>query len=347
MGKLYERDGKWWLDFVDATGKRVRRAGAKDKSVANKMLTDAQSAAEQIKAGVLHADPREARKPLLTHVTQYISDMRRRGRDEMYTYNVRKHIENAAKAQKWGNLTMCTQRSVSGYLRQLHADGLHPKTVNAHRADLSAFFAWCVNQGVLEFNPCLQVPKSTVKGDKTRRALSVEEIKRLLDASPEPRRTVYRFLAFTGLRRSEAAALTWNLMHLEAANAHVELPPSLTKSGRAESVPLVPEVVEALQRHRGEQEDGDPVFDRIPSMELFRADLKAAGIEQVDGRGRKVVLHSLRHSLATMLVMSSVPMAVAQRIMRHRDIKLTAEVYTDEGLLPLSAAMHALPRLTA
>jgi hypothetical protein len=41
-----------------------------------------------------------------------------------------------------------------------------------------------------------------------------------------------------------------------------------------------------------------------------------------------------------MLMMS---MAVAQRIMRHRDIKLTAEVYTDEGLLPLSAAMHALP----
>jgi hypothetical protein len=31
--------------------------------------------------------------------------------------------------------------------------------------------------------------------------------------------------------------------------------------------------------------------------------------------------------------------------MRHRDIKLTAEVYTDEGLLPLSAAMASLPSL--
>jgi hypothetical protein len=39
--------------------------------------------------------------------------------------------------------------------------------------------------------------------------------------------------------------------------------------------------------------------------------------------------------------------AIAQRIMRHRDIKLTAEAYLDEGLLPLSAAMAALPRFSA
>jgi|GEM_PF-3605941 len=35
-----------------------------------------------------------------------------------------------------------------------------------------------------------------------------------------------------------------------------------------------------------------------------------------------------------MLVMSSVPTAVAQRIMRHRDIQLTAVVDTDEGCCP-------------
>jgi hypothetical protein len=33
--------------------------------------------------------------------------------------------------------------------------------------------------------------------------------------------------------------------------------------------------------------------------------------------------------------------------MRHRDIRLTAEVYQDEALLPLSAAMLALPSLSS
>ncbi|HYE02011.1 MAG TPA: tyrosine-type recombinase/integrase [Phycisphaerales bacterium] len=78
-------------------------------------------------------------------------------------------------------------------------------------------------------------------------------------------------------------------------------------------------------------------------MWLFRVDLDRASIKQSDQRGRKVVLHSLRHSLGTMLAASSVLMAVAQRIMRHRDIRLTAEVYTDEGPLPLAAAVRSLP----
>ena len=43
-----------------------------------------------------------------------------------------------------------------------------------------------------------------VKGDKTRRALSVAEIRALLAAAPDDRRVVYLFLVYTGLRRSEA-----------------------------------------------------------------------------------------------------------------------------------------------
>jgi len=112
-------------------------------------------------------------------------------------------------------------------------------------------------------------------------------------------------------------------------------------------VPLVPELAAALREHRGSAKPGDLVFEEIPSMPDFRDDLADAGIEEVDSRGRRVVLHSLRHSLATMLAASGVPMPVAQRIMRHRDIKLTAEVYTDEGLLPLHAAMAALPSLNS
>jgi integrase len=345
MGKLYQRDGKWWLDFVDQNGKRIRRKGAKDRSVATRLLADAESAVERMNAGILHADPKEARKPLLSQVGQYVLELRRLGRDRMYVYTVRKHLENAAKAQKWTCLANCTTKSVSAYLQRLQANELTPKTINAHHADLSAFFGWCVRTGLLEGNPCAQVPKVADKRDKTRRALSVGEIKRLLEAAPDDRRTVYLFLVYTGLRRSEAADLRRGHLHLDVANPYVELPASLTKSGKPESVPLVPEVVGALRERLGDADDADPVFDRIPSMPQFRADLAAAGIEERDARGRKVVLHSLRHSLATMLVTSSVPMAVAQRIMRHRDIKLTAEVYTDEGLLPLAAGMNALPHL--
>ena len=80
-------------------------------------------------------------------------------------------------------------------------------------------------------------------------------------------------------------------------------------------------------------------------MDTFRDDLATAKIDEKDERGRVVVLHSLRHSLATMLAASKMPPALAMRIMRHRDIKLTMQAYTDEALLPLAAAMADLPSL--
>jgi hypothetical protein len=70
------------------------------------------------------------------------------------------------------------------------------------------------------------------------------------------------------------------------------------------------------------------------------------GRAEADERGRKVVLHSLRDSLATMLAQSGVPPAVAMGIMRHRNTRLTLEAYTDEGLLPVAAAISALPSVT-
>jgi len=56
-------------------------------------------------------------------------------------------------------------------------------------------------------------------------------------------------------------------------------------------------------------------------MTDFRLELAAAKIDEVDGRGRKVVLHSLR----------------------HRNIKSIAETHADEALLPMGAAMSELP----
>jgi integrase len=346
MAKIYQRDGKYGIDYRDHRGRRIRKLVATDKGVAQRLLSDALSAIEKMRAGILLADPREAKRPYQEHVVAYLSDLRRRGRDEMYRYNVQKHLENAAFQQDWATLKDCTPRSVSSYLRKLSEEGRSAKTVNAHRADLSAFFRWCVREGSLDADPCERVAKSAVSRDKKRRALSVGECKALLQAAPEDRRLVYLVLLYTGLRRSEAAALNWGHVHLDLANAYLELPASITKSGKPESVPLVPEAAAGLREHRDGAEDRDTVFGSIPTMDEFREDLAAAGIAEQDERGRTVVLHSLRHSLATMLAQSKVPPAVAQRIMRHSDIRLTLQWYTDEGLLPTAAAMTMLPRLT-
>ena len=346
MAQLYKRGLRWGIDYVDERGKRVRRVVASDKSVAQKMLSDAVRTVERLRAGVLLADPRESRRELSEQLDHYIEDLARRGRDQMYRYTIRRRIELAATALGWSCLRDCKPDQIRSYLGTLNRQGKTPKTVNGHLADLSAFFAWCVRSSRLESNPCHAIAKSDDKRPKTRRALSVAECRALIAAAPPDRTAVYEFLILTGLRRAEAAQICWMDLRLDCVNPFMELPATITKSGQPESIPLVPALAETLLRRRGKADASELVFDAIPSMKLFREDLAAAKIEEVDQRGRRVVLHSLRHSLATMLAASSVPMAVAQRIMRHRDIRLTAQTYTDEALLPLAAAMASLPSLS-
>ena len=56
--------------------------------------------------------------------------------------------------------------------------------------------------------------------------------------------------------------------------------------------------------------------------------LDKAGIDRVDGRGRVIDVHSLRHSFATRLARAEVGLLHAQRLMGHADPRMTAMIYT-------------------
>ena len=74
-------------------------------------------------------------------------------------------------------------------------------------------------------------------------------------------------------------------------------------------------------------------------------DLKTAGISKVDADGFIVHVHSLRHSFGTHLSKAGVTPRVAQAAMRHSNISLTMNTYTDARLLDTSAAVELLPSL--
>jgi hypothetical protein len=81
----------------------------------------------------------------------------------------------------------------------------------------------------------------------------------------------------------------------------------------------------------------------MPDMDCFRADLKAAGIQYVNDTGEYADFHSLRKTFATELAKAGVATRVAMELMRHSDPKLTTQIYTDAGMLPIWDAVGALP----
>lgn len=81
------------------------------------------------------------------------------------------------------------------------------------------------------------------------------------------------------------------------------------------------------------------------SLKFLKRDLAWAGIPYRDGMDRTFDVHALRHTTSTYLGRGKVTPRVAQEFMRHSDIKLTMQVYTDPRLLDEAEALKALPTL--
>jgi hypothetical protein len=91
--------------------------------------------------------------------------------------------------------------------------------------------------------------------------------------------------------------------------------------------------------------EGDLVLPagRVPSIWAFRTLLKRAGVPYKDALGRQADFHAIRRSLNTHLAQNGVDAHTRKEIMRHSELRLTLDVYTDPTALPTVAAMERLP----
>jgi integrase len=172
----------------------------------------------------------------------------------------------------------------------------------------------------------------------------------LLEAQGRSRAIAYRTLLLTGLRVGELARLTVADLHLDGPVPHIQLPAKITKNGEEDFVPVRPDLVIELRAWLAERFGPgtlppDGLVFEVPAgfLRIFNRDLKLAGIPKRDERGRTVDLHALRTTFGTLLSKSGVPPRVAQRLMRHSDIRLTMQTYTDPALFDLQGAVAALP----
>jgi Phage integrase family len=133
-------------------------------------------------------------------------------------------------------------------------------------------------------------------------------------------------------------------LHLDADQPFVNVRPSTTKNHKQAVIALHADVVEELRRLP--LLPGKVFAHGLPKMETFKRDLRRAGIEFIDAKGRRADFHSLRHTLGTNLALAGTAPRVAMEAMRHSDIRLTTKTYTDTGLLPVSDAVAKLPSFT-
>jgi integrase len=144
----------------------------------------------------------------------------------------------------------------------------------------------------------------------------VGEIESSGSGHSRPCADLVRFLAFGGFRKSEAATITWGDCDFEKKEIIVRGDPDTgTKNWSVRRVPMIPAMLELLQRLRAERPDERP-SDSVMRVRVCQKAMDRAA--KVVGMTR-ITHHDLRHLFATLCIESGVDIPTVSRWLGHKD----------------------------
>lgn len=261
-------------------------------------------------------------------------------------------------------LVALSARELRMYLERLKGRGVGERTIQYVHATLRAALEDAVREELLDRNVAklVRAPRSE---RSEREPLSVDEVRQLLAKNADHRLVaLLAVFALLGVRRSEALALSWDDVDLDAGHLQIRrglqridgklvtLPTKTARSRR--TIPLPAVLVEALSRHRARQDSeranlaenwpdlgyvfttpiGTPIDPRNCTRVVQDA-CRAAGV-------RVVRLHDFRHGCVSVLLALGVPPRTAMDIAGHSTIEMTMNVY---GHVTLDEKRSALDKL--
>lgn len=240
--------------------------------------------------------------------------------------------------------------------------GVSRATCAKYAQACKGFSRWASRNGRASADHLAPLERPSANSESNRRALTPEEQERLLAATrDEPRRgglsgetrsMLYRLALGTGLRLSELLTRRVGSFRVSEPGrpptVYLEAGSAKNRKDVAQPIPrdLVPDLRAFLSRR---ESPSQYVFGRrraYRGAEILRHDLVAAQIPFTTEEGI-VDFHALRVTYCTDLARAGVPLAQAQKLMRHCDPKLTATIYSRFGLDEDADAMDRLSQMRA
>lgn len=346
-----ETDGKWLgvleLGRDPRTGRRVRRTvTAATRREAVERLRQLRRDAEQ---GAIDADPRTTvaqwARRWLEHVAyrrDVIGDLRPNTASS-YERLARIHVIDQLGAKRLTKLTPGDVERACG--RWLDA-GLAPSSVAKVVQVLRMMLDHAVREGALVANPVAraQVPRQT---REPAAVLATHDIERIFTATAGTTdAALWAMFALAGLRLGEGLGLAEGDVDLHAGTVRVRRtllhdrtfgPPKSVRGERG--VPIPDRLVELLQRHRAlVAEQRLAASEWVETDALFPTRRGTYPLSRnVQRRFRRLVErldlpdgtspHTLRHTWASTLLTSGVPIFLVSRYAGHATIQTTVDQY--------------------
>jgi integrase/recombinase XerD len=229
-----------------------------------------------------------------------------------------------------------THLELREYVFHMKDRGLAPSSIQRSLSSLRAYFAFLVEEEVLDADPTerLESPSSM---RRLPRVLTRDEVIALLEAPSPDRpmhwrdRAILEMLYAAGIRVSELLGLRTGDLDLDGRLIRVK-----GKGSKERIVPFGTAAARALERYLREVRPG---LDRGGSKGAVFLNQRGTGLSRMaiwnvvkdaadrSGLEKKVSPHTLRHSFATHLLEGGADLAVVQELLGHADIS-TTQIYT-------------------
>lgn len=247
-------------------------------------------------------------------------------------------------------LTELRPAQVEAFYGALQRRGLAPATNRQTHVILKSSLKRAVRLGLLAVNPYAAVDAPRLKHPEMP-SITPEQAQELGQAAGDGALgTLFKVLLYTGLRRSEALAVTWqdidltagtvsvtrSLHHVRGQGTVIEQPKS-SKSRR--QVDLSASTVAFLKAWRLSQteqrlrvgplwQDEGWVFTNETGKHLEPDTVTRAFGKLAKRLGLAISLHDLRHAHASLLLQQGVPLKIVSERLGHSSIVITGDVYS-------------------
>jgi len=203
-----------------------------------------------------------------------------------------------------------TEKSWNRYLD--HIAKAKPKTQKNKLNTVKEFLNWLESNGFLKVERKFWMEAEPPKESSLPKYLTADEIKRLIQACDnEFYKSLFLFLANTGLRIAEALSLTMDDITLDGETARIRV---RGKGNKERILNVNSKIVEQAIKAG--------VFTRKITPRAVQMAIKKYA--EKAGIKKRITPHVLRHSFAIMLVERNVPINKVQALLGHSNVATTS-----------------------
>jgi len=201
------------------------------------------------------------------------------------------------------------------------------RTVAAYAEAIAAFCNWCVTRQYLAADPLAALGAFHCAPGEPHRALTDDEVGKLLAVAPAERSLWYRVALQTGYRQKELRAL--KVRNLDLFGPSLPLAAEYCKDRRDARQPITRALADELARLASGKDQDAPLLDMPPknaTTTALNADFAAAAIRRETPDGL-ATFHSFRVNYINAVVKSGADLKTIMTLARHSSATMSMSTY--------------------